>query len=392
MIYLLYIVLLVIAALVFKVLASLCHQLGHAIPALLWGIGNVGVFLGDENNPENCKRWRWGRLLVYWKPDRLWVEGGVTKCDFAALGYWQQIVVLAGGHLVILVLLLLSALIFLTLKPTNFWAILNAVGLSVLLVELLSPTMKAKPSAETGQANATDFEKINRLLRLSTEERLLQQAQMWALRKEFSKAAAALLPWLQRGDAPAKIYDWTIYYHSQAGEHLLAVAAKQAGIQRFGANADDFVALATLQVAAEQRQAAYQSLEKALRLSPRHVNALNNYGYYLSMEGELTPALAYLEQALSINPKMAYAHNNLGYVKIKQGLLEEGRQHVFRSLELDPQHVGAFYTLAVYHQALGEHKEAIAHLELAHALHPEFELYREALAEALHLAAKPESD
>ncbi len=387
MIYLLYIVLLVMAAIVFKVLASLCHQLGHAVPALLWGIDDVIIFVGSEHDQKNCKSWRRGRLLLYWRPNRLWVEGGVTKFQLATLAYRQQIIALAGGHLVILALLLLSVIIFVTAKPTNFWAILNAVALSVLLVELLYPSLKTNSEPDDAQADPYDYKRIKKLIRLKPNERLLLQAQMWDLRKEFSKSAATLLPWVERGDAPSWVYGSVVDLHNLAGEHAEAVAAARAKMQRFGANSDDYVWLAWLLERAAQPQEACLNLEKALRMNPRNTNALNNYGSFLSMNGRQEEAIPILERAIRINPNIANPHANLGYVKIKMGLLEEGMQDISRALVLDQENSGAFFSIAVYLQALGRHGEALPYLELAHALHPEFAFYRDALDEAL-IAAK----
>lgn len=130
-------------------------------------------------------------------------------------------------------------------------------------------------------------------------------------------------------------------------------------------------ALARNQLASALREAGRPIEEaarhngEALRLDPANVAArLNRAGYLLS-RGEVSEAAGHLEAAIRLNPRQADAYEMLGGARARKGRPNEAIALRRQALALDPRHWRARYNLASSLAAAGRSQEAV-------------ELYREA--------------
>lgn len=98
--------------------------------------------------------------------------------------------------------------------------------------------------------------------------------------------------------------------------------------------------------------AAIPLLQRALKVAPRHLAALNNLGYLQMSRGDLTGARASFERVLAIEPANASAYNNLGVIAVKQTKYPLARGLYLRALERNPNYDTARTNLASVEQAL----------------------------------------
>jgi protein O-GlcNAc transferase len=125
---------------------------------------------------------------------------------------------------------------------------------------------------------------------------------------------------------------------------------------------------------------AVQCFQRALALDPSYVRPLVNLGKVLRLQGRPSEAVLRLERALSFSPDNASALTNLGFALADLGRWQDAARSLRRAIELDP-------ALAEAHQGLGrvllnsgDAAAAVDGLQRALALKP-------ALAEARLLLA-----
>lgn len=96
------------AALLTRSLLTLLHELGHALPALLFTRQPVEVYLGSYGNPEGAWQVQVGPLRLYLRRNPLWYKG---MCVYRphSLNTAQQVSIVLGG---VLVSLLVTGLLF----------------------------------------------------------------------------------------------------------------------------------------------------------------------------------------------------------------------------------------------------------------------------------------
>lgn len=111
----------------------------------------------------------------------------------------------------------------------------------------------------------------------------------------------------------------------------------------------------------------YPLYDKALKLYPDNVNALNNYSYYLSLEGvKLDKALKMTERVMELAPGNPVYIDTYGWVLYKMGRYEEARTALRQAVALDPDaNAELFYHYAEVLHELGEYSLALVYFRKA---------------------------
>lgn len=116
-----------------------------------------------------------------------------------------------------------------------------------------------------------------------------------------------------------------------------------------------------------------RQMREAIRLNPKHAEALNYLGYTYAERGiNLDEAEGLIKRALEIRPKDGYITDSLGWVYFQRGDLPRAVEWLRKAVELAPEdativeHLGDAYVksgdrergLSMYERALGlEHKD-----------------------------------
>jgi Flp pilus assembly protein TadD len=111
---------------------------------------------------------------------------------------------------------------------------------------------------------------------------------------------------------------------------------------------------------------ALDAFKKAADLDGKDAQILNNLGYMLYQTADYHRAERYLKRAVKHDAKNERAWNNLGLVQCQLMQFHDA----FKSFEKATSEFDARVNIAVRMERLGYEKEAIAHLEKAHALRP----------------------
>ena len=89
--------LLAILRLVVLPLVILLHELGHAVPALLFTRAKVTIYLGSYGDSVHSWRMQVGLLEIYWKKWSLYWSGGLCVPSSQDMTTAQQAIMLMGG-------------------------------------------------------------------------------------------------------------------------------------------------------------------------------------------------------------------------------------------------------------------------------------------------------
>ena len=118
--------------------------------------------------------------------------------------------------------------------------------------------------------------------------------------------------------------------------------------------------LADVQTDLDRWNEAKRSYERALRLDPANHNAMNNYAYNLSLQGEdLDRALELAEEAISYQPENAAYLDTIGWIYYKRGEYEQAREFIQRSVDTGESGPEVYEHLGDVFEALGNKEEAV---------------------------------
>ena len=112
--------------------------------------------------------------------------------------------------------------------------------------------------------------------------------------------------------------------------------------------------------------------ERALFLRPDSVDAHNNMGVALMVQGKVEEAVAHYERALAIDPDHVNAHTNLGIALVALGKIDEAGAHDERALVIDPLNARAHVELGNVFKYQGKFDEALTEYERAIAIRPDY--------------------
>ena len=116
-----------------------------------------------------------------------------------------------------------------------------------------------------------------------------------------------------------------------------------------------------------ERKKAYKSYEKALKINPDYVYVLNNYAYYLSMEGKkLKKAYAMSKKTVEAEPDNSTYLDTFGWILYLQGKALEAKPFFKRAMLYGGKEspvVMDHYAEVLY--ALGEHDLAFVYWDMA---------------------------
>lgn len=118
---------------------------------------------------------------------------------------------------------------------------------------------------------------------------------------------------------------------------------------------------------------AIQSLDKALALSPEHIQALSLLGWAQMLSENYDEALGTFSKVLMREPANALARVNVGYICLKKEIFGEAIEHLSKAIRLDNDRKATLYAhfyLGLVYQEREMYEDAEAFFRKAIALGP----------------------
>lgn len=110
-------------------------------------------------------------------------------------------------------------------------------------------------------------------------------------------------------------------------------------------------------------KSALLACKRAVKINPRHENALYNLGMAFNKAGLLEDSKNAYLKSIKINSSNAAAHHNLGNVYKDLQQYDDAIVHLEKTIALDPTKADAFFTLGTIYVELDQRDEALAHFE-----------------------------
>jgi tetratricopeptide (TPR) repeat protein len=159
------------------------------------------------------------------------------------------------------------------------------------------------------------------------------------------------------------------------GQRAEAVRVLREIIARNPGDADARLLLGSVLQEAGDRAGSLEQLSEAVRLRPRSAEAQNALGEALHTFGDNKAARGPFTRAVALDPNFAEARVNLGLILVDAGEFEAAAPLLDRALAIfgsKPDAAYPHYLRAKVSTAAGDTAQAVAHLEAAVALRPDF--------------------
>lgn len=359
------------------------HELGHALPALLFTRGPVSMVIGVPDRLPEEPLMRIARLKLWITKDPLKWLGGYCSHETAPRR-WQRAVILIGGVLFSLFIAV----------PVAYWAFETDVHgfirtLLLLLaissvVDLFINLIPSRYPIRMPDGRIT-FNDGAQFRWLFTKVPLMEQ---WKIAVEhsnvqhFDAAWAMYKHFLDLGWRDPAVFHNGLSALLKLHRYEEAASVYEQWSSEQSLNADQLALGGLVYSKARLYEAALMEYDKALELDQDLSWAIHNKGYTLIKVGRYQEAIVCFDRALSFEFEKAYPLANRGLARIRIGDRSAGLADIEDGLRIDPTNAYGYRNLGIHHLDEGRPSEALALFLQAQSLSPDTDMIDDLIAQA----------
>ncbi|WP_298516150.1 tetratricopeptide repeat protein [uncultured Kordia sp.] len=362
-----------LALLTFRLLTTVIHELGHAIPALLLTKEKVTVYMGSLGNPEKSFQFQLGRLECFFKFNLFYWKGGLCVMHAKDISIRTSFIVTIFGPLLSLIvagigIVLLSINQYDNITELVIFALVFSCSLDFL--NNIFPNRDAV-TLHDGTVVHNDGQQLLHLWKLRQVYAIPKKALAYYDDGEFLVAAKLFETCIPAFPEDPEIYRLAISGYLHAKQDANAAKIQEMYSEKFSDSFDvvDFINLGNVALYKKDYHGALEAFKKAYEIEPTNPFVLNNYGFTLGVIGQHEEAISKLNTAIieiekdkdtskDIHTVKAYSYCNRGFSKLELGLLEEGLKDTEIAYELDPSDAYVYRNFGLYHFCRKEHIKA----------------------------------
>lgn len=347
-------------------ITTLLHELGHAIPSLLFTKEEVIICVGSYENLTKSKGIKIGRLTIFFTLNIFnWNSGlclhqGVTT-------FFQNFLIILGGPFASLLVGL--GMVFLIKSGGIQESFLVVVGVFLLVSALWDFISNIIPHHQplvthNGNIVYNDGYQLKRLLSQRNLPKDQQSAIQAYRQKNYENVLQLLIP-----VANSLTYDrlQKIYVESLLHTHQLE-AAEKSFYQFFGKKkltSVDWGLIAQIKMEQQEHRNAIVAFDRAIYLDYKNPLWLNQKGLCHISLAEYEEAVVTFSKSLLYQPDFYDSLANRGYAFIQLKQYKEATQDLAFALRLNPSYAKTFFYLGILEKAEGRTAAALTYLQKA---------------------------
>ena len=343
------------------------HELGHAIPSLIFTKQKVTIYIGSYND-ENSRVFRIGKLFFKIKPRFFYTAaGGACHHQPITSIYKNIIVLLAGPFASAIISFIFLRLIFMV----------DGYGFAKLFVivffasSILSLAFNLYPrKLPTDNILYSDGHQLLSYLKGKDNLTNLTIGCKYVDESDYANAIKYLSK-LDKSYISDEIYRLFVSCCFQIKDYK-AVQIFDERCQQLSfynnLESDDYSNLGYSYIELKLYKESLFFLNKSILLNQDNAIGLNNRGFVYNILGNYVSAKTDLNQAIKPNTNFAYAYNNRAYSDIKLGNFAEALVDINKAFELDNENSYAYLTNGIYLLETGEFTAALENFEKARLL------------------------
>ncbi|WP_459209215.1 tetratricopeptide repeat protein [Aquimarina rhabdastrellae] len=348
------------------------HEMGHAIPTLLYTKEGVTIYIGSYGDPKKSLHFRLGRLEVFFKYNPLLWDSGLCVREQIDIPINRGIIIILMGPLNSLIIG--AFCLYIGLFGSNSDSI-TFITMMIAISSLLDFYHNIVPNHEpitlySGQQVHNDGQQLKLLFKYRNLPEEYDKCVEYYNNKEFEKSGNLFEKIIKSGIKRDFVYRLAISSYLQIKEYDKANEINKEFIKKYKKrfSSIDFFNNGLIKSHKGNIDGSILDYTESLKLDANNIYSLNNRGYAYNLLGRYEEAIKDFNNAIELEKKFAYALNNRGLSKIKLGDMEKGLVDIKKSLELDDKNSYCYMNLGIYYFDIGEYNKALENFNIAFKL------------------------
>jgi len=348
------------------------HEMGHAIPTLLYTKERVTIYIGSYGDPKKSLRFRLARLEVFFKYNPLLWDSGLCVREQVDISINKGIVILLMGPFTSLIIGSFCLYIGLFFEYSDS---ITFIFIMIAISSLLDFYHNIVPDSEpvilhSGEQVYNDGQQLKTLLKYRNLPEEYDKSVEYYNNQEFAKSGELFEKIIASGIKYDFVYRLAISSYAQIKDYEKAVSInkrfEKKHKKKFTSN--DFSASGLIKSYVENYTEGIADYTKSLQIEPENIYSLNNRGYTYNLISEYEKAIVDFNKAIELEENFAYALNNRGFAKVKLGKHQEGLKDIEQSMLLDDKNSYCYMNLGIYYFDNEEYQKALENFNLAFKL------------------------
>lgn len=362
----------ILAVFVLRSLTTLFHELGHAIPALLFTRGEVIVYIGTYGDVSNSYHIKLNRLAIYFRLNFLDWKIGMCTHD-GTDNNWKNLIILFGGPIASLLIAV----------PLMIWVIngeLSEVQMGAILVFSLAAVIDFVVNLipfgngfqmHDGTINFSDGTKMVYLFgRFFVTQEFLELEKKWES-KAYEEVINDSKKLLDSGSDDKWVFDILIEAYMETRQYQEALNAYQEYQANFKMRYEDYATIGELYMRTNQYQEALKYFNYCLSKNFNDAVLLGYRAKVFSEQGDYEEAEKDFAAALNYFPGNSKLHLERSLVKVKLEKYNEAWEDILTVENMDKEKPFLAYCKGIFYEARGDLEKALDNLKLARQLNYE---------------------
>ena len=375
--------LLLLLFIVTRFFTVLFHELGHAIPAMLFSREKVTIYLGSYG--DLGKSWHLSlhrKLTIYFKINLLKWRGGMVVPGSDKLSVTQNLIISLAGPLFSLVIAIVGLGVIFSFDLNGFLKLLFIIFSFSALFDLRNIYPIEDPLLlSDGTYTYNDGYQIRQMLTFKKDNKILVSAYEGYNKGQYAEAIElfnALNPSFINNDIFNIVLTAYCYDKNYAGgkefyQKIMTLPNMQSP------DSNSYANIGVIESYLGNNELAMEFYNKSLELNSENILSLSNRGYTYNLFEQYNEAIIDFDKAIENDPGFAYTWTNRGYSKIKLNLLDEGLMDINKSMALDDSNAYAYRNLGLYYLEKNDYAESLKNLQKALDIDPDTHMIKDYL-------------
>ncbi|WP_025740520.1 tetratricopeptide repeat protein [Aquimarina pacifica] len=345
------------------------HEMGHAIPTLLYTKEGVTIYIGSYGDPKKSLHFRIGRLEIFFKYNPLLWDYGLCVREQVDISINKGILIILMGPLFSLIIG--SFCLYIGLFGSDSDSI-TFISMMIAISSLLDFYHNIVPDSEpitlySGKQVHNDGQQIKTLLKYRNLPEEYDKCVEYYNNQEFVKSGELFEKIIKSGIKRDFVYRLAISSYLQIKEYDKADKINKDFLKKYKKRLTsiDLYNNGLIKSHKGNLEGSIIDYTESLRLDPNNVYSLNNRGYAYNLSGRYEEAIKDFNKAIELEENFAYALNNRGLSKIKLGDFDNGFIDIKKSLKVDNKNSYCYMNFGIYYFDIGEYHKALENFNIA---------------------------